>query len=117
MAVLGGVKTQSFDEGPSIGGGRGLLGNVEGDYPVAALRRAETKQNLDGLGKHAHEQELFIWHKNVRGLMSEERLLELIAELDSLDWDFFFVERDVAGMRKGTLHAPRWPCFLCFWRN
>ena len=31
--VLGGVKTWSFDEGPSIGGGRGVFNKSHGDYP------------------------------------------------------------------------------------
>ena len=41
-AVLGGVKTQNFDE---RAGGRGALLNAGGDYPAAALRDVETQQN------------------------------------------------------------------------
>ena len=44
-AKLEGVKIQSFDEGQvpaefvSIGGGRGALDVLDGDYPIALMRR------------------------------------------------------------------------------
>jgi hypothetical protein len=44
-ARLGGVKTQSFDEGPGTGGGRGTYRTSHGDFPVAALRGTKTQPN------------------------------------------------------------------------
>ena len=53
MADLGGVKTQSIDQGQAsaecmtIGGGRGAFYSTHGDYPVAVLCGVKT-QSFEG---------------------------------------------------------------------
>ena len=84
--------------------------NADGDYPDAALRGVKTQINSDmhgwsdedylatdamnalqtGSSKESMRQ-FNLYHKNVRGLASEDRLDELMLELLFSDWDIVSV--------------------------
>jgi exonuclease III len=90
----------------SCGGRRGIYFSCDGDFPVGALHGARAPQNLPRAFKDTeiqHEDflesadamrercQLRIFHLNVRGLRSDDRLQELLLELALLDlqdgWD------------------------------
>ena len=86
-ASQGDVKTWSFEEGQanakfvSVGGGRGALGNFDGDYPLVLARQMEkgtrqlTDRETDRISGNSIT--LQIIGKNVQSLETELREEEL----------------------------------------
>ena len=115
VASLRGIKTWSttlnssrVDE--SDGGGRGVLASAPGDFPVAALRGVKTQQSnahTFSTTKNASSvqdvqsnmvtdstgdiRDCIVYHKNCRSLSNDDRLEELLMELEIIDvlsgWD------------------------------
>lgn len=73
----------------SSGGGTGLYRNVEGDFPVSALRGMDAKNiaMATGAGNEKQHSELIVLGKNVQSLQSESREEELFEELRIVNWD------------------------------